>query len=119
MQTTGNLFAPSPSEMVTSLALLALLISVPVYLIYRFLRAYERRGARGPDSTSTVAVDARLAAIESQLSDLRAQMDRLEATRQAPSSFTPQPSSAPNAPTTSGGDASRFAPPTPFGRTPT
>lgn len=74
MQDPVNLLAPDPNAMRITLVVFGLLVAVPIYLIVRFLRAYEQRSRPATDHASQATT---IAELQNEVDTLRAEVARL------------------------------------------
>ena len=74
MQDPVNMLAPDPGVAISTLVAIGLLVAFPVYLLIRWLRAYERRS---PPVTETPSQAATIAALEAEVASLRTELAEL------------------------------------------
>ena len=74
MQAPVNLLAPDPGLFWVSLVVLGLMVAIPLYLLVRFLRAYERRSRSAREAPSQAAV---IEALEDEVAALRTNVAQL------------------------------------------
>lgn len=99
MQPEASLLAPTVGIMVVTLGFYGVMIGIPAYIAFRFLRAYEGRSKKPPEISDSAA---RIEALEAQVERLTTELEQLQEGQQ----FT-------NKLISERGTQSKFAPPTP------
>lgn len=104
MQAEPNLLEPAVGIMMVTLAFYVSMIGLPIYIAFRFLRAYEGRAKRPPEVSGKTANDtaARIEALEAQVERLSTELEQLQEGQQftnklinergAQNKFAPPPS---------------------------